>query len=142
MKQFGQQWDLASQMVRGDFGYGGIFRRPSAGADRTVLPFSKQNIDPEYRAQLLKKLPRNLKTGLERAFSQRFETKVIRPGDPPAEKGLEEIEFWRKANAESDLRKVLDQGEREARQAQAPQGLRISLQSYERSSKVQRPPKV
>jgi hypothetical protein len=59
---------------------------------------------------LLKKLPRNLKKGLEKAFTQRFETKVVRPGDPPAEKGIEELEFWRKANAETDLRKVLDQG--------------------------------
>lgn len=82
----------------------------TARPDR-VLAIFQQNIDPEYRAQLLKKLPRNLKKGLERAFTQRFETKVVRPGDPPAEKGIEEVEFWRKANAEADLRKVLDQGE-------------------------------
>lgn len=70
----------------------------------------QQNIDIEYRAQLLKKLPRNLKKGLERAFTQRFETKVVRPGDPPTEKGMEELDFWKKAVAEPDLRKVIDQG--------------------------------
>lgn len=71
----------------------------------------QQNVDTEYRAQLLKKLPRNLKKGLERAFTERFETKVVRPGDAPTEKGIEELEFWKKAVAEPDLRKVIDQGE-------------------------------
>ncbi|KAJ9114983.1 hypothetical protein QFC22_005311 [Naganishia vaughanmartiniae] len=69
----------------------------------------KQNVDAEFRAQLLKKLPRNLKKGLERIFAERFETKIVRPGASPDEKGLAEKEFWRKAVAEPDLRKVLDQ---------------------------------
>lgn len=69
----------------------------------------KQNIDGEFRAQLLKKLPRNLKKGLERVFAERFETKIVRPGASPDDKGLEEKEFWRRAVREPDLRKVLDQ---------------------------------
>jgi hypothetical protein len=86
------------------------FPLPPRTQDWPLYAVLQQNIDPDYRAQLLKKLPRNLKKGLEKAFTQRFETKVVRPGDPPAEKGIEELEFWRKANAETDLRKVLDQG--------------------------------
>lgn len=64
---------------------------------------------PEHRAGLLKKLPRNLRKGLENRYSSKLRVSVASVGEDPDANTLSEDDFWLKVAEQESLRKTINE---------------------------------